>query len=249
MSTYQSSMACRHAHLCTCVLMELSNITLFNWLLARWTSLPHKVIKRKRMTLESGHKLQNNFYPWNHLSDLKEVAWTMHDKTGEKFKCEDWGYSAHQKSSLNRQKKTAHTDERDFRCKAVGSSYENIDSGTFKRHQLRHKKSLEERFPFLCGFPSCDYRRKQPCELRKHRRSHECSEITSAYKLCPKRYPDRASCYFHNRHAHQLTLFTCPFCDFSASTEKWFGQLWTTWVISILFCKWPDHESRWHRFS
>ena len=113
-------------------------------------------------------------------------------------------------------KLTIHSDVRKFRCDSPGCNYKTNYARVFRNHVLIHEKDLEKKYPVVCRFPACDYRRRSRGELKLHEQVHENSEIQLNCELCPDmKYPDENSLHFHKWMCHGGKSYECSYCDYA----------------------------------
>ena len=138
-----------------------------------------------------------------------------------RFKCDFCALSAHSKGELDLHKRTAHTEEREFKCSHPGCGYQTNYAHIFRSHALIHEEDPKKRFPFACTFPHCDFRRRLKTEMNAHERKHRTSKSRLKCESCPERsYPDLNSLEFHNRMTHDQRSYSCPNCDYVSNQKR-----------------------------
>ena len=138
----------------------------------------------------------------------------------KKNQCNSCDFRCSNKSTLRLHKMTTHSDVRRFKCTSSDCNYKTNTAPHFKRHLLTHEDDPQKRYPFLCSFPGCDFRRRATDEIKCHEQKHQNSKLQLKCDLCPHRsYPDQSSLNFHQRIAHIKKSFQCSLCSYSGLTR------------------------------
>ena len=121
----------------------------------------------------------------------------------KRFACDSCDYRAVHYSELNNHTRAVHRKEWRFRCDKAGCNYGTYQTYRFKNHLLAHEDDPKKRFPLVCTFPGCDFRRMVRPEMKAHERNHKISKLKLKCGTCGRgNYPDIISLNFHNRLNH-----------------------------------------------
>lgn len=131
---------------------------------------------------------------FNHRGTLNRHMKT-HNKTENKFNCEEYFKSFSHKHDLNRHQKS-HTNEKLSICEECNTSFK------LKQHLNRHLNIHKKNVTFQCEECQTTFTRKD--DLSRHRVRYNARPLSHVYKDCNKHFSKKSNLLQHRRTHHTI---------------------------------------------